>query len=75
MTPIMSTARPVAKINRQIKLAARPVGLPKESDFTLVEGPAPSLAEGQALVKTTYLSVDPYMRGEVVTHEIRDPVR
>lgn len=51
--------------NRQILLAARPEGLPKESDFKLVEGPLPEPGEGQFLVKTNYLSVDPYMRGRI----------
>ena len=75
MTPIMSTVRTVPRINRQFKLAARPVGLPKESDFTLVEAPPPSLAEGEALVKTVYLSVDPYMRGRITgVRTYADPV-
>src|SRR6202049_63818 len=75
MTPLMSTATPVPRINRQFKLAARPVGLPKESDFTLVDAPVPSLAEGQALVKTVYLSVDPYMRGRITgVRTYADPV-
>lgn len=52
-------------LNRQITLAARPVGFPKESDFKLVETPIPSLDEGKVLVKILYLSVDPYMRGRM----------
>lgn len=52
-------------INRQILLAARPVGFPKESDFKLVESSIPTLAEGQILVRSIYLSVDPYMRGRM----------
>ncbi len=51
--------------NRQIILAARPEGLPKESDFRLVESEIPRSAEGQFLLKTHYLSVDPYMRGRI----------
>jgi leukotriene B4 12-hydroxydehydrogenase/15-oxo-prostaglandin 13-reductase len=51
--------------NRQFKLAARPVGMPKESDFALVETPMPAVADGQALVKALYISVDPYMRGRI----------
>ena len=47
--------------NRQIILAARPKGLPKKSDFRLVECAMPEPGEGQFLVKTNYLSVDPYM--------------
>ncbi len=72
----MSTAgRPIPRTNRQFKLAARPVGLPKESDFTLVEAQIPSLAQGQALVKTVYLSVDPYMRGRITgVRTYADPV-
>jgi NADPH:quinone reductase len=49
-------------VNRQIVLAARPVGMPKESDFRLVDSPAPKAGSGEVLVRTLYLSVDPYMR-------------
>ena len=52
-------------MNRQITLAARPVGYPKESDFNLVEVPIPTPQDGEVLVKTLYLSVDPYMRGRI----------
>jgi len=51
--------------NRQIVLAARPVGFPEETDFRLVESPLPDLAAGQFLVRSIYLSVDPYMRGRM----------
>src|SRR6266568_3487620 len=51
--------------NRQITLAARPTGLPKESDFRLVETPIPTPEPGEVLVRTLYLSVDPYMRGRM----------
>ncbi len=51
--------------NRQIHLAARPVGFPKESDFRLVEAPLPPCGDGQFIVKTQYISVDPYMRGRM----------
>ncbi len=50
-------------VNRQITLAARPVGYPKESDFKLVEAPMPVPGPGEALVKIVYVSLDPYMRG------------
>ncbi|MEK6286601.1 MAG: NADP-dependent oxidoreductase [Acidobacteriota bacterium] len=52
-------------MNRQILLAARPVGFPKDSDFKLVETPIPTAGDGQFLVRTIYLSVDPYMRGRM----------
>ena len=52
-------------MNRQITLAARPVGMPKESDFRIVESPLPNPGRGEVLVRTLYLSVDPYMRGRL----------
>lgn len=52
-------------VNRQVTLAARPVGFPKESDFKLIEAPKPALQDGQVLVKTEWLTVDPYMRGRM----------
>jgi NADPH:quinone reductase len=52
-------------VNRQIVLAARPVGFPKESDFRLVESPLPRPRPGEVLVRALYLSVDPYMRGRM----------
>jgi NADPH:quinone reductase len=52
-------------INRQYVLAARPTGLPKESDFQLVETPLPIPEENQFVAQAHYLSVDPYMRGRM----------
>ena len=52
-------------MNRQIALTARPVGMPKESDFHLFESPMPSPGGGEVLVQALYLSVDPYMRGRL----------
>jgi NADPH-dependent curcumin reductase CurA len=52
-------------MNRQITLAARPTGLPKESDFLLIESPIPTPGPGEVLVRTLYLSLDPYMRGRM----------
>src|ERR1700738_1809154 len=49
----------------QIILASRPKGPPTLSDFRLETGPMPAPAEGQILLKTTYLSLDPYMRGRM----------
>lgn len=56
---------PMTRINRQIVLASRPVGLPVESDFRLVETPAPHAREGEVLVRIIYISVDPYQRGRI----------
>lgn len=49
-------------MNKQMTLAVRPVGFPKESDFKLVESPIPTPGPGEFLVRVLYLSVDPYMR-------------
>ncbi len=51
--------------NRQIVLAARPAGLPRPSDFRLVETPIPEPGPGEMLVRALYLSLDPYMRGRM----------
>src|SRR5271169_1207392 len=51
--------------NKQITLAARPKGLPKESDFKLTQSPVPEPETGQMLVRMLYISVDPYMRGRM----------
>ena len=49
--------------NTQIKLAARPVGLPKDSDWQHTSEPVPELQDGGVLVETLALSLDPAMRG------------
>lgn len=48
--------------NRRILLAARPRNLPTPGDFRLVTERAPSPEDGEVLLKTVYLSLDPYMR-------------
>jgi NADPH-dependent curcumin reductase CurA len=50
-------------VNHQIRLAARPVGLPKPSDWSHTEEPVPEPGEGEVLVKVLYVSLDPAMRG------------
>ncbi|HEX2568466.1 MAG TPA: NADP-dependent oxidoreductase [Polyangia bacterium] len=50
-------------INHQYRLAARPVGLPKRSDWTYAEGPVPEPGPGELVVKVLYISLDPAMRG------------
>ncbi len=50
-------------INRQWKLTSRPVGMPKRSDFTYETLPAATPGDGQILVRTHYISLDPAMRG------------
>ncbi|MBW2368522.1 MAG: NADP-dependent oxidoreductase [Deltaproteobacteria bacterium] len=52
-------------INREIHLINRPTGLPTEDDFKLVETAVPEIIEGEILVRNSYMSVDPYMRGRM----------
>lgn len=51
--------------NVRIELASRPVGMPTAENFRLVETEIPEVGEGQLLLRTLYLSVDPYMRGRM----------
>ncbi|MFI0409220.1 NADP-dependent oxidoreductase [Actinomadura sp. 3N508] len=48
-------------MNREIHLTSRPVGEPRPEDFELVSAALPEPAEGQVLVRNTWMSVDPYM--------------
>ncbi|MEC5406522.1 NADP-dependent oxidoreductase [Paraburkholderia sp. MPAMCS5] len=50
---------------RQIVLAARPTGTPKSTDFRLEEVAVPEPGDGEVLLATRYLSLDPYMRGRM----------
>src|SRR5712691_6784341 len=51
--------------HRQILLAARPRGEPTPDNFKLVEADVPEPGPGQMLLRTVYLSLDPYMRGRM----------
>ncbi len=51
--------------NLQIRLASRPAGRPTAENFTIAPAPIPSPGEGQVLIRTRYLSLDPYMRGRM----------
>ena len=53
------------EINRQLTLAARPKGAPQPSDFALQETIIPTPAAGEVLLRTVFLSLDPYMRGRM----------
>jgi NADPH-dependent curcumin reductase len=50
---------------KRIVLASRPVGEPKPSDFRIEEIPVPAPGPGQVLLRTIWLSLDPYMRGRI----------
>ncbi|EKO5168280.1 NADP-dependent oxidoreductase [Vibrio vulnificus] len=51
--------------NRQIVLASRPVGAPTAENFTLKQSDIPTPAQGEMLLRSVYLSLDPYMRGRM----------
>ncbi|KZK78253.1 NADPH-dependent curcumin reductase [Pseudovibrio sp. W64] len=53
------------EVNRQIVLAERPVGAPTSKNFRLEEAAIPAPGEGEMLLRTVYLSLDPYMRGRM----------
>jgi hypothetical protein len=52
-------------VNRRIVLARRPQGAPTAEDFRLESGPVPHIGPGQVLLRTRYLSLDPYLRGRM----------
>ncbi len=53
------------RTNRKIVLASRPEGAPQPSNFRLEQSPAPEPRDGQVLLRTLWLSLDPYMRGRM----------
>ena len=52
-----------ALVNHQVRLAARPSGLPKRADWSFTEEAVAAPPEGQLLVRVRYISLDPAMRG------------
>ena len=52
-------------VNRRIVLNSRPVGAPTDENFHLEELAMPVLPVGQVLLRTLFLSLDPYMRGRM----------
>ncbi len=66
---------------KSILLARRPTGMPAADDFELVEQELATLREGEVLLKTLYISVDPYMRGRmssaksyIAPYEVGQPI-
>ncbi len=53
----------MSRTNRQILLRERPTGAVADHHFELVEMPAPEIGDGEALVRTLYLSIDPTIKG------------
>ena len=60
-------------MNRRIVLNSRPLGTPTTDNFKLEEGSIPIPSDGQVLLRTLYLSLDPYMRGRMSDAESYAP--
>jgi NADPH-dependent curcumin reductase CurA len=59
------SAQTHSQTNQRIILTSRPEGAPTATDFRLVEAPVPEISPGEVLLRTIYLSLDPYMRGRM----------
>ncbi|NIY82997.1 NADP-dependent oxidoreductase [Vibrio hepatarius] len=55
--------------SQQIHLVSRPSGMPTQENFKLVEVELPAIQDGEVLVRNTWMSVDPYMRGRMVVSD------
>jgi len=51
--------------NKEIRFASRPTGVPTPENFDLVDVDVPQPDEGEVLIKTLFISVDPYLRGRM----------
>jgi len=51
--------------NKEIRLASRPAGMPTLENFGIVDAEVPQPTDGEVLVRTLYISVDPYLRGRM----------
>ncbi len=61
----MTKLTQTTEINRQIVLASRPFGAPTNENFEFVQTEKPTPKAGEILLRTIYLSLDPYMRGRM----------
>jgi NADPH-dependent curcumin reductase CurA len=52
-------------LNKEIRFASRPAGMPTLDNFNIVDTDMPQLNDGKVLVRTLYISVDPYLRGRM----------
>lgn len=52
-------------VNQQFTLVQRPIGMPDDTHLRLEKTTMPEAGDGQVLLKTRYLSLDPYMRGRM----------
>lgn len=74
ITPEKTLNHPQKNVkNRQIVLKSRPIGEPVLSNFSLEESVIPTPSKGKVLLRTLYLSLDPYMRGRMSDTESYAP--
>jgi len=60
----------MSEMNRQWRIAARPYGMPKPSDFEFREEPIPTCSQGEVLLKTLFLGLAPLMRMYMQGHSV-----
>ncbi len=63
--PRKSEETTMSQSAKRVVLVSRPVGEPKASDFRIEDCAIPAPGEGQVLLRTIWLSLDPYMRGRM----------
>jgi NADPH-dependent curcumin reductase len=69
-----SRGGPIRQRNHQIRLAARPSGLPRASDWRLTTEPVPVPGSGRLVVAVEYVSIDPAMRRWIAGTAFGEPV-
>ena len=52
-------------LNTTMTFKRRPVGAPVAEDFDIVQGPLPAPSDGEVLVASRYVSIDPYVRTQI----------
>lgn len=61
----MTSPKQTSLVNRQWTLASRPVGASSLNNFNFIEVDKPKIQQGEILLRTVFLSLDPYMRGRM----------
>ena len=61
----MTALQQTSSVNRQWTLKTRPAGAPNLEHFNFVESEKPTPKQGEILLRTVFLSLDPYMRGRM----------
>ncbi|HVQ35943.1 MAG TPA: NADP-dependent oxidoreductase [Pyrinomonadaceae bacterium] len=65
-TPFLTGAAIITRMqNKEIRFASRPTGMPTGENFQIVDTDVPTLNDDEMLVRTLYISVDPYLRGRM----------